>query len=130
MSELKKAIKQWKKNENRFGEYLTQITESSLICLEDEVSRGIIHGAPFSLDVISTSAGGTYDKEILSKMLDACNKEKGRRNSYYLSSIKEYIQEVLPIVEKGLQGESLELTEQVRLNTCLSCAARMTGYYR
>lgn len=130
MSELKKALKQWNKNEEKFSEYLTQITEESLICLEDEVSRGIIHGAPFSLDIISTVAGGTYDKDILQKMLDACNKEKNRRNLYYLASIKKYIQEVLPILEKGLQGEALEITERLTLNTSLITAARIAHDYR
>jgi len=122
---LKKALKQWnKENKETFAGYLTQQTEESIWQLKDEIERGIIHGQPFSLDIITTMASKPYNKDILREMLETVNGEIQIRNAFYLEIMYKYIQEALPILQER-QGRELTSEEKSKLRVFFKDSIRI-----
>lgn len=122
MSELKKAIKSWKKGEDHFLNHLSCRSNKQLVKLQDELSRAIIQGRTFSLDAITTAFSNPYDKEMLNFMLKTVEDTIQERALSSLKSIQKYITELLPVVEKGIKYGELSFAERIMLNVHLKMA--------
>lgn len=122
MSELSKAIKRWGNNEEDFNNYLNTKSKREIIVLEEEIERAIIHGRPFSLDIITSLFAKPYNIKILNDMLVTVEKKIQERSIWELEQIQKYLQEVQPIVEKGIKNGKITFMERIRLKTGLELA--------